>query len=485
MQAAPALDRPPVEVRSAVKAALPASDALSHDDRKTIANSLVRIAHAARLLDQEARPQRVARALNAADEYGGTAIDRMAPTAQKVIQAISFPRFVNELITGVFRAMLQTEQAQLQQYVELVRSVSQSLEGWDSLGGNSDDPAKRWLAEQFPQSFTIEAPDPDDKPEPGEPPEPLQLISMGSPPSEAQLRAALNLEPDAQVPSGSGRELVAFVRRSIAKNRQQMLATMVQMGMQRLVIDSGRISASMRFHIDASSAAEEQSHSGFDTRTTIGASASGGFGIWSASASVQSTIGYVRTDDLSTREATNASADLNSSVELQFRTDQIPLDRIASERTVERLRLNTLNPEKELQIAAETDRARIAADQAIAKARLDRKTSEFAPPLEKPAGTQADQLVGAIKDKVAGKEGDQKKEPEKAAQKEAGAKPADKPPEKPADKPAEKPADKPAADQTAKPTEKPADKPAANPSTAKPNSEQQTNIQSSTGQQQK
>jgi hypothetical protein len=466
MSAAPALDRPPDEVRTAVKAALPLTEALSHDDRRTIANSLVRIAHAARLLDQEARPQGVARAFNAADEYGGTAIDRMAPTAQKIIQAISFPRFVNELIIGVFKAILQTNETQLQQYVQLVRGVSQSLEGWESLGGNSDDPAKRWLAEQFPQSFRIEEPDPDDRPEPGEPPEPLQLISLGSPPSEKALRAALNLEPDAEVPSGGGRELIAFVRRSIAKNRQQMLATMVQMGMQRLVIDSGRISASMKFHIDAASAAEEQAHSGFDTRTTIGASASGGFGLWSASGSVQSTIGYVRTDDLTTREATNASADLNSSLELQFRTDQVPLDRIASEKTVERLRLNTLNPEKELQIAAETERARIAADERIAKARLDRKTSELAPPLEKPKGTQADQIVDAVKDKIAGKQsGEEKKEPEKAPPKDT-AKPAEKAPQKPDEKKAEKPAEKSADTSAAKLGNPPAEKPAGGSQTS-------------------
>ena len=439
MRAEQGLDRPPAEVHDAVGASLPRTEALSDDDRRTIADSLTRIAHAARLLDREARPQALARSLNAADEYGGTAIDKMAPTAQRIIQAISFPRFVSELITGVFKAMVETNQQQLRQYVELVRAVSQSLDGWESLGGNGDDPAKHWLADQFPQSFAIEKPDPDDKPDPDEPPEPLRLITVGAPPKEEALRAALNLEPDAQVPSSGGPELISFVRRSISKNRQQMLATMVQMGMQRLVIDAGRINASMRFHIDAAAAAEEQSHSGFDTRTTVGASASGGLGIWSASASVQSTIGYVRTDDLSTREATNASADLNSSVELQFRTDQVPLDRIASEKTVERLKLNTLNPEKELQIAADTDRARIAADQAAGAARAARRPTEFAPQLPQTQRSPADDMVSAIKDKIVGGAGGQKKDTDKAAPKDDTTKqPAVKPT---GDKPAQKTAD--------------------------------------------
>ena len=168
-----------------------------------IAHSLIRIAHAAQLLDEElaATPakQPVARAMNAADEYGGTAVNSMASTTRNMVAAISFPRFVNELITGVFRAMNDSTQQQLQQYVELVRGVSQSLDGFAAMGGGNDDMAKRWLAEQFPQSFAIEEPDPDDRPRPGErvdpdeEPEPIRLISRGPPPNSDALRAALSL----------------------------------------------------------------------------------------------------------------------------------------------------------------------------------------------------------------------------------------------------------------------------------------------------
>jgi hypothetical protein len=385
------LERPPCELREAVRrslVAVPGYSKIEAEDQRAIAHSLVRIAYAARLLEDEAatagahtqaRTTPLSRAMNAGDELGGNAVDRMAGTTRNMIRAISFPRFVNELITGVFRAMVETNQQQLQQYVELVRGVSQSLDGFAALGGGNDDMAKRWLADQFPQNFAIEAPDLDDRPDPDEEPEPLRLISRGAAPSPDALRAALSLEPGQQVPTSSGPELIVFVRRSLAQNRQQMLATMVQMGMQRIVVDSGRISAGMRFHIDASSAAAEQRHSGFDTRTTIGASGSVGFGWWSASASVNSTIGYVQTTDVQTREDVSASADLTSSVELHFRTDQVPLDRIASQQTVQRLQLNTLNPERELAIAAETDRARIAANQAVETARAARPATPLAP----------------------------------------------------------------------------------------------------------
>ena len=45
-----------------------------------------------------------------------------------------------------------------------------------------------------------------------------------------------------------------------------MLATMVMLGMQRIVIESGRLSASMRFHIDTRSAAADDRGSTFDVR---------------------------------------------------------------------------------------------------------------------------------------------------------------------------------------------------------------------------
>ncbi len=384
------LESPPDALRLAVREALTrdgAAQTLGEEERRDIARALVRIAHAAQLLDAEGAPvappaKPLARGMSAAGAYGGNAVANMADTARRTLQAISFPRFVSELIQGVFRAMLETNQAQLQQYLNLVRAVSQSLDGYASLGGGGDDAAKRWLAEQFPSSYAIEEPDPEDveraRLDPEEELDPIRLTTRGTPPSADAIRAALGTEADAEVPT-SPQDLVAFVKRSLARNRQGMLATMIQMGMQRIVIDSGRIHASMRFHIDATSAAAEQAHTGFDTRHSVSASASGGWGPFSASAAVSSSIGFVRTTDTQTEERTNASAELNSSVELQFRTDQVPLDRIASSQTVDRLRLNTLNPERELAIAAETDRARISANQAVDTARASRERPALAP----------------------------------------------------------------------------------------------------------
>jgi hypothetical protein len=394
---------PPPHIRQTIREQLTQAKefgALDEADRRDIAHSLVKIAHAAKLLDAEIETKKAAapasQAMTAGERFSGAAVDRVASSTRQILDAISFPRFVSELINGVFRAMVETNQAQLQQYVELVRGVSQSLDGFTAVSGN-DDMAKRWLAEQFPASFAIDAPDPDDPPDPDDEPEPMRLRTLGAPPETDALRSALGLEPDAVMPSsGSPQELIPFVRQSLARNRQQMLATMVQMGMQRIVVDSGRISAGMRFHIDASSAAAEQNTSAFDTRTSIGASASGGIGLWSASASVNSTIGYVSTNDTRTSEDLNASADLTSSVELHFRTDQVPLDRIASQNTVQRLAMNTLNPEREIELNRQMDDARLSRRGELDTARASRAAPALAPTPAATAPAAPTLDVGAI-----------------------------------------------------------------------------------------
>ncbi|MFP3534537.1 hypothetical protein SB763_34870, partial [Burkholderia sp. SIMBA_042] len=69
-------------------------------------------------------------AQNAGSDYSGTAIDRVAGTTRALLDAVSFPRFVTELITGVFKAMNDSNQQQLTAFVDLIRNVAQTTEGF-------------------------------------------------------------------------------------------------------------------------------------------------------------------------------------------------------------------------------------------------------------------------------------------------------------------------------------------------------------------
>jgi hypothetical protein len=155
---------------------------------------------------------------------------------------------------------------------------------------------------------------------------------------------------------------------------------MVQMGMQRIVIESGRLNASMRFHIDTSSVAENDKGSQFDVRNTSHGSIGAKFGPWGAEAKVQNTIGYVTTDRTSTSEEINTSLDLDSGVELIFRTDYVPLDRLATGADANRIRVNTINPQAEADRTAREGEARTAARTAERKARAERLDRALPPP---------------------------------------------------------------------------------------------------------
>ncbi|MGH8575377.1 MAG: hypothetical protein ACREXJ_00325 [Gammaproteobacteria bacterium] len=380
---------PPEQVRTAIRALLTASSdyqGLDSHTRREIAQGLVKISSTALALAAEAdaaaiaaRPGRtLARAQSAGSEFSGVAAQRVAGTTQQILNAVSFPRFVTELITGVFKALVDTNQQQMNAYVELIRNVSASVEGFADANVGLDG-ARRWLVERFPGSFTVEGEtDPFD--EPGrqltaeeqaerDAETRLRLRPGAAMPNEGALRVALGLGPQESVPSGDPENLVAMARVALARNRQQMLATMVMLGMQRIVIESGRLHASMRFHIDTRSAAADDRGSTFDLRNEAEASGRFGAGPWGVEAKVKNTIGYVSTQRTQTTEEMNTDLDLNSSVELLFKTDYLPLERLAGQGQVDRIRVNTLNPNEEIRMATEERRARQAAQTQVETAR--------------------------------------------------------------------------------------------------------------------
>jgi hypothetical protein len=139
-----------------------------------------------------------------------------------------------------------------------------------------------------------------------------------------------------------------------------MLASMVMLGMQRIVVESGRLNAGMRFHIDTRSAAASDRGSTFDEHNQLEADVKFGVGAWGIDAKMANTIGYVSTERDQTTEEMNTSLDLNSSVELYFKTDYLPLERMAGQGQIDRIKVNTLNPDAEARGAATEREQRLA-----------------------------------------------------------------------------------------------------------------------------
>ena len=373
------MESPTPEVRQTVRDLLLSSAAyhsLEPAERRDIAQALVKVCETAVSLirEEQSSPASapLAVAQSAGSQFSGVATDKLAGTTRAVLNAVSFPRFVTELINGVFKALVDSNQQQMQSYVELIRNVAASTEGIADMN-LAPARARQWLAETFPGSFELTG-GPNEDTDPRDVDEEQQEATLrwkdgGPKPSEAAMRSALGLDPGESVPSGDPEtSLVPYARRALARQRQQMLATMVMLGMQRIVIESGRLNAAMRFHIDTRSAANSEEGSRFDLQNTMEVKGSLGFGPWGMDAKMTNTIGYVSTQKNQTTEEMNTDLDLNSSVELYFKTDYVPLDRLAGKGQVDRIKVNTLNPD------AEEDAARKAREARTSEARKSERS---------------------------------------------------------------------------------------------------------------
>lgn len=407
---AQAIPGPSPVVRGAVRDLLSSCDAfesLSPYQRKEAAQAMVRVCQTAVALAQEeakadaaaasiaksSRPRVVAAAQGAGQEFSGVSASKVAGTTQAILNAVSFPRFVTDLINGVFKALVDSNHQQMASYVELIKNVAASLDGYSETNLGPDQ-ARQWLVETFPGSFEIQGgadadTPPEDRAEENASAQ-LRLRDGASMPSEEALRTTLGLSPDESVASGDPETtLLPFARRMIARQRQQVLASMVMMGMQRIVIESGRINASMRFHIDTRSAASAESGSRFDFQNKTDVSGKFGYGPWGAEAKMQNTIGYVSTQKQQSTEEMNTDLDLNSSVELVFKTDYLPLDRMAGKGQVDRIKVNTINPDKEEELDSKERQNRLQGARTAEAARDKDLESSLAPPSPTPAPAPA------------------------------------------------------------------------------------------------
>ena len=309
------------------------------------------------------RGEPLAAAQAAGDINRQTAVKSAAGVLKATKDAIDFPGFVTSLITGVFQAMTTSTIQQLQAVADLLDAVSAGASEFGTQHVTGDR-AVQWAVSKFP-ALTVDRK--------GKEPR-LVVRANGDMPDAAQLKAALDAS-DTEVSSVEDdnleETLLPLVRRKLARDRQQMLRTMVLMGMQRIVVDEGRIHASMELQVDARSTAEQTEASQFDTRVTTSGSGSFGMGIWGASASLSATVGYVKSDEQYSREDIALRAGLRSSVDVAFHTEPIALERMASKRTIQNMQSGAMNPDTEKSIA---EKSLLTTD--------ERKTKKpaFAPP---------------------------------------------------------------------------------------------------------
>ena len=145
--------------------------------------------------------------------------------AAALLQRLDFPDFVGDLIHGVFNSIVDASIKQMEAYADLIKQASESVDRFASCG-ISEAQAKDWLAQRFPSRLELD---------------PRGRLRWRVDPRVGASDVASALLTFS--PSADTRDLVGAARRRLAIDRQQMLATLVMMGINRVVVTDGKIGA--------------------------------------------------------------------------------------------------------------------------------------------------------------------------------------------------------------------------------------------------
>jgi hypothetical protein len=264
----------------------------------------------------------------------------------RIVKEVDFPNFVASLIQGTFHAIVTSSIEQMRAYADLVKSVAQSLTEFRDQNVSETQGGEN-LASRYPSVFKMTIID-------GSPRvRPREGADTGSLPD---FRKDLGLDDDITDLDEEtiDNKLVPAVRDELARSRHQLLATMVLMGINRIIVTDGRINAKVQFQftardqakttgvnigyqnmgqITAESINSSRSESGIDSEEGMG-------GLDLVKGGQRMSMPDVKVTSQTNTDSTaalQASGALFGEVSINFRSETFPLERMADTDQITRL----------------------------------------------------------------------------------------------------------------------------------------------------
>ncbi|WP_211251624.1 hypothetical protein [Andreprevotia chitinilytica] len=372
----------------------PAYGRLDHGTQRQLAHDLVKISsYLAEPEGQRLAPSQTAPAVRALAENVSMQTDSSntnsdgkfvaqgaregAAVAGALLNAINFPEFVSGLINGVFHSIVTSSIQQMEAYAKLVADVSKSLNQFRD-DNVSDNQGRDHLVDQYPDLFQITVNNDFGggfgSDSGGPPPGPRCTLRDGV--DEQSALSRVNQMPIDGGPLRSldddtvEQKLVPAARTQLATSRQQLLATMVMMGINRIVVTDGKISAKVMYDFKAQDNMKfRQSAQRFDYGDQYSTTSSGNMESNTQGAQSSSSSGSDGSSQQSNRDAsyyskgtynttsqpvlklasasqTDINADLSTKaslsgvVEVNFKSDYLPLDKMADPAAIAAIQMN-------------------------------------------------------------------------------------------------------------------------------------------------
>ena len=248
----------------------------------------------------------------------GPATETLARRTGALINEVDFPGFVAQLVHGTFDAIVDASIRQMESYADLLSSVAKTTEQFTE-ENVSPDQARDWLAQKYPGDVSLHLPRGTDEVAAG-----AQLAPRVEGASPAWL-ADFGLDGQELSTEVLEEQVLPQVRKKVGAERLQMLSTMVTLGLNRVVVKDGSVSAKVMFRAAAKDASTVQYAQSPDGNAGAGSSNWGTRGN-NAYAGV-STL--VQTVNVNAQSSTDLRADLFGEVKLNFVSETVPLDKLA------------------------------------------------------------------------------------------------------------------------------------------------------------
>ncbi len=262
-----------------------------------------------------------------------------------LVKKVDFPKFVGGLIKNVFQAIVESSIEQMRAYGELIANVSKSVDQFmtDNI---SQGAGRDWLAQRYPDALGVEInQDASAFAEGAEAPPPTaQLVPRGDAPEQrlADISRDLGISPAVTDISDPNAELkiVTAARLQMAKSRQQLLSSMVMLGINRIVVTDGTINAKVVFDMRAEDKAKRHYTASMSDVSAQRSkqSANMSYGAWfspiDTSVSAESEQEHVATVGSAVDETSESRAEvkakLSGEVRVNFKSDYLPLEKMAT-----------------------------------------------------------------------------------------------------------------------------------------------------------
>lgn len=248
------------------------------------------------------------------------ATETIGRRAGTLTDELDFPEFVASLIHGTWDAMVDSSIRQMDAYSDLVSAISKPVEQFRD-ENVTDAQARDWLAAQHPAEMALYESGSGMR---------LAPRKSGDDQGGAQSPGWLSdygLDGQELTAETIEEQLIPVARDRMARDRMQTLATLVMLGMNRIKVDNGSITARLRFR----AAASDKSSVDYAVSDDPGSATPSGSWSTRGSTTYAAPVTKVSTVGVNAQTNSELNAELFGEVKINFSSETLPLDRFVDD----------------------------------------------------------------------------------------------------------------------------------------------------------